>query len=134
MVVQLTGANDRTVRNWFEAKNGPSGELLVALCRHSDEVLDTVLRLAGRTLHALANGRDALARLIRATPKAIAGTGLLLALGSGVPALLSGTPFLTHRWAIVGDLAIGTALVFDIGVYLTVVGAVLTFFDFYMEA
>ena len=52
MVVQLTGANDRTVRNWFEAKNGPSGELLVALCRHSDEVLDTVLRLAGRTLHA----------------------------------------------------------------------------------
>jgi hypothetical protein len=51
MVVQLTGANARTVRNWFEAKNGPSGELLVALCRHSDEVLDTVLRLAGRTLY-----------------------------------------------------------------------------------
>ena len=51
MVVRLTGANERTVRNWFEAKNGPSGELLVALCRHSDEVLETVLRLAGRTLH-----------------------------------------------------------------------------------
>jgi multicomponent Na+:H+ antiporter subunit B len=89
---------------------------------------------AGCTLHALANGRDALTRLIRVTPKAIAGTGLLLALGSGIPALVSGTPFLTHRWAFVGDFAIGTALVFDIGVYLTVVGAVLTFFDFYMEA
>ena len=51
MVVRLTGANERTVRNWFEAKNGPSGELLVEWCRHSDKVLDTVLRLAGRRLH-----------------------------------------------------------------------------------
>ena len=93
-----------------------------------------LIAAAGCTLHALANGRDALARLIRATPKAIAGTGLLLALGSGLPALVSGTPFLTHSWAVVGDFAIGTTLVFDIGVYLTVVGAVLTFFDFYMEA
>ena len=54
VVVQLTGANERTVRNWFEAKNGPSGELLVALCRHSDEVLATVLKLAGRALHGRA--------------------------------------------------------------------------------
>jgi hypothetical protein len=50
-VVELTGANERTVRNWFEARNGPSGDLLVALCRHSDEVLATVLNLAGRRLH-----------------------------------------------------------------------------------
>jgi hypothetical protein len=50
-VVQLTGANARTVRNWFTAKNAPSGELLVALCGHSDEVLATVLRLAGREVH-----------------------------------------------------------------------------------
>ena len=48
-VVALTGANERTVRNWFEAKNGPGGEYLVALCRHSDEVLATILTLAGRT-------------------------------------------------------------------------------------
>lgn len=93
-----------------------------------------LIAAAGCTLHALANGRDALERLIRATPKAIAGTGLLLAIASGVPALAFGTPFLTHRWTFVGDFAIGTALLFDIGVYLTVVGAVLTFFDFYMEA
>jgi len=25
-VVALTGANERAVRNWFEAKNGPNGE------------------------------------------------------------------------------------------------------------
>jgi len=54
VVVQLTGANERTVRNWFAGKNGPSGELLVALCGHSDEVLATVLRLAGRAVHGRA--------------------------------------------------------------------------------
>jgi len=54
VVVQLTGANERTVRNWFTAKNGPSGDLLVALCAHSDEVLATVLKLAGRAVHARA--------------------------------------------------------------------------------
>jgi len=48
-VVSLTGANERAVRNWFDAKNGPSGEYLVRLCQHSHEVLATVLRLSGRT-------------------------------------------------------------------------------------
>lgn len=47
-VVRLTRANERAVRNWFEAKNAPSGENLVILMRLSDEVLETVLRLAGR--------------------------------------------------------------------------------------
>jgi hypothetical protein len=48
-VARLAGANERAVKNWFQAKNAPSGELLVALCRHSELVLETVLRLAGRT-------------------------------------------------------------------------------------
>ena len=50
-VVALTGANERAVRNWFEAKNGPNGEFLIALCRHSDQVLETFLLLAGRRDH-----------------------------------------------------------------------------------
>ena len=50
-VVALTGANERAVRNWFDAKNGPNGEFLIALCRHSDQVLETLLLLAGRTEH-----------------------------------------------------------------------------------
>jgi len=47
-VVGLTGANERAVKNWFQAKNGPSGEFLIALCRHSDHVLETVLLMSGR--------------------------------------------------------------------------------------
>jgi hypothetical protein len=53
-VVALTGANERAVRNWFDAKNGPNGEFLIALCRHSDQTLETFLLLAGRTEHVKA--------------------------------------------------------------------------------
>jgi hypothetical protein len=49
IVVALTGANERAVKNWFDAKNGPSGEFIIALCAHSDEVLETLLLMAGRT-------------------------------------------------------------------------------------
>src|SRR5262245_16384319 len=67
-VVALTGANERAVRNWFEAKNGPNGEFLIALCRHSDQVLETFLLLAGRTDHLrarkLARAKDVLEEML----------------------------------------------------------------------
>ncbi|WP_424628844.1 hypothetical protein [Bradyrhizobium sp. SYSU BS000235] len=47
-VVALTKANERAVKNWFSAKNGPTGEHLVDLVRSSDEVLEAVLLLSGR--------------------------------------------------------------------------------------
>ncbi len=47
-VMRFTGAGERTVRNWFEGKNGPNGENLVELVRHSDEVLVALLFMAGR--------------------------------------------------------------------------------------
>jgi hypothetical protein len=47
-VVYVTGATERAVKNWFQAKNGPSGDSLIKLCRHSDSVLEAVLLLAGR--------------------------------------------------------------------------------------
>ncbi|MGE0702961.1 MAG: hypothetical protein AB7P22_03390 [Vicinamibacterales bacterium] len=50
-VMHVAGVRERTVKNWFQAKNGPNGESLVQLCRHSDQVLETVLRLAGREKH-----------------------------------------------------------------------------------
>lgn len=47
-VARLTRSNEATVKNWFSARNGPSGAGLVTLMRHSDDVLKTVLRLSGR--------------------------------------------------------------------------------------
>ena len=61
-VAQLTASNERAVRNWFEAKNGPSGENLVVLMRHSDLVLRTVLGLADRQDLVVAVGLASLRR------------------------------------------------------------------------
>lgn len=38
-VAAWTGANEKTVKNWFSVTYGPGGEHLVALARYSDEVL-----------------------------------------------------------------------------------------------
>jgi hypothetical protein len=48
IVVGFTHANERAVKNWFEAKNAPAGRHLISLVRHSDAMLETFLLLAGR--------------------------------------------------------------------------------------
>ena len=58
--------------------------------------------------------------------------GLALAVGSGLVPLLFGRPFLTQGVLFLegvplyGELEVASALAFDLGVYLTVVGALLT--------
>jgi len=47
-VALLARANERAVKNWFDAKNAPNGELLVRLIEHSDDVLESILALAHR--------------------------------------------------------------------------------------
>lgn len=67
-VARLASANERAVRNWFEGKNGPSGDNLIGLMRHSDAVLESVLSLAGRgpltTTEGLARVRRQLVDLL----------------------------------------------------------------------
>jgi hypothetical protein len=47
-VARWTDVGERTIKNWFAGTNGPSGNHLIALLRHSDEVLEACLLLAGR--------------------------------------------------------------------------------------
>lgn len=61
-VSQLTRSNERAVRNWFDGKNGPSGENLIILMRHSDLVLRTILTLADRQDLVVAIGLAGLRR------------------------------------------------------------------------
>ena len=46
--MRWTGASERTAKNWIAGSHGPSGENLISLLRHSDEVLIGLLTLAGR--------------------------------------------------------------------------------------
>ena len=81
-------------------------------------------------LYSIAFGVDAARRALLVTPSTLLGVGLLVALTSGLPGVVSGQPFMTAQWAelMFGSnvVAIGTPLVFDVGVFLAVIGVVLT--------
>jgi len=69
--------------------------------------------------------------VLRIDPRNLLGIGLLLATVSGLPSLLQGQAYLTSLWwdvevPLFGELKLSTPLVFDIGVYLVVIGTVLT--------
>lgn len=86
----------------------------------------------GLVFHALAKGGAATRRALRVPPVALAGAGLLLALAAGLPAMLgSGQPFLTQLW--IAGTPLGTALLFDIGVYAVVVGFAAAFLLPFLE-
>lgn len=65
IVSRITSANERAVKNWFEARNGPSGENLVELMRHSDAVLEAVLAASGRSGRLLFSKVEALEKPLR---------------------------------------------------------------------
>jgi multicomponent Na+:H+ antiporter subunit B len=80
----------------------------------------------GFVFHAIALGPAATRRALRLEPLAWAGIGLALATASGLPALLwHGEPLLTHQW--LDGVPVGTAIPFDVGVYLVVLGFALAF-------
>ncbi len=64
-------------------------------------------------------------RRLKFTPTQIAGIGLILAIGSGLLPMLHNLPFLTGLW-LEAFIVIGTPLIFDIGVYLTILGSILS--------
>ena len=85
----------------------------------------------GFALFAIAEGPVVVRRAIRMAPQKIAMGGLGLAIVSGLAAPLTGRPFLTGIWWIwnkgqVEELAIGTPLFFDVGVFFAVLGTILT--------
>ena len=85
---------------------------------------------ASFVLYAIAFGVDAARRALLVRPSTLLGVGLLVAFLSGVPGVLAGQAFMTAIWTTVAAgsvaTAVGTPLVFDIGVFIAVIGVVLT--------
>ncbi len=81
--------------------------------------------VAGAALAFLALGVDVptARQSLRARPEALMAAGLLLAALSGTVGLVTGAPFLRGVWIAPGGLAIGTPIVFDVGVFFVVLGA-----------
>lgn len=86
---------------------------------------------AALVLLLLAFDIKTVANLLPIDYKTLVAVGLLFAVGTGSGALLFDAPFLTHAFKyvyfpIIGKTSLHTAVLFDIGVYLVVVGVTMT--------
>ena len=88
---------------------------------------------AAFALYALAYGVAAARQVLRLDARTLLAAGLLIVLSVAVLPLALGLPLLAHRHFWIepalpgfGQLPLGTPLLFDLGVYLIVVGAALT--------
>ena len=85
-----------------------------------------LIAAAGFALIAFAEGTPAARRALRLDPITLGALGLIAALVSGFASALAGLAPFTGLWAEAAGYAISTVLLFDIGVYLAVLGAILT--------
>jgi len=81
-------------------------------------------------LYAFASSVEDARALLRFDPHLLMGAGILLAVASAIPAAVQGDAPLAGVWRTIdlpggSDLKLGTPLLFDLGVYLTVIGSVL---------
>ncbi len=85
---------------------------------------------AAFVLYAIASGFSASRRALLVDPSTLLNMGLLIALTSGMIGIFMGQPFMTATWTSLGPepagVLIGTPLLFDVGVFLAVIGVVLT--------
>jgi multicomponent Na+:H+ antiporter subunit B len=86
----------------------------------------------GFVVYAIACGTQAAREALRVAPERIAMAGLGIALFAGVAAVFDGDVFFTGQWLFLGatetekGLPLSTVLVFDVGVYLVVMGSILS--------
>lgn len=77
------------------------------------------------SLYALAFDVSSARRLLHMHVKQLMGIGIGIAALAGVLGLVAGRPFMTGLWP--DAIKVGTPVLFDLGVFLTVISVVLTF-------
>ena len=87
--------------------------------------IGALVAVIGFALLMLAESAAYVRRRLYYSPLNIAAVGIGLALLAGILGLLTGQPFLTGLWWK-DILPLGTPLLFDVGVYLAVLGGVLS--------
>lgn len=88
---------------------------------------------AAFTLYSVADGPEAARRALRIDPRTLIASGLLVAAGTGILPLVIDEPFLSAKWGTldlpgVPSVTLGTPLLFDIGVFVVVLGVTQTIF------
>lgn len=99
----------------WQGHHAPGGGFIAAL-----------VAATGFALVVLSMGPAAVNKGLRISPSYLMGAGMLLALFSGAVGVMQGKPFLTGLWWPAQKALIGTPFLFDTGVFLVVLGAILT--------
>ena len=107
----------------FAGHNAPGGGFIGGL-----------VAAAALVLRFVAHGPDDVRRMVRVRPEKLLGTGVLLAALAAIAPMLVGGQLLssdtfTAALPLIGKVKGSSVLVFDIGVYLVVIGLVLTMLD-----
>ncbi len=82
-------------------------------------------------LHSIAFDTDSARRMLHMPPRMLIAVGLLVAAVAAIIGLGFGDPILTSHWAdfdapLFGHTSLGSPLIFDVGVFMVVIGVVLT--------
>ena len=89
-----------------------------------------LIAAAALAIYGIATGTGALRRALRFHPLSISGTGLLMATLAGLLSALFRVPFMTGLWVTLTlgetEVPLSSVMLFDLGVYLVVVGAITT--------
>jgi multicomponent Na+:H+ antiporter subunit B len=99
----------------WKGHHAPGGGFIAALVASS-----------GFALVVLSEGTATVRKGIYLPPQYLIGAGILLAVAAGAAGVVTGQPFLTGLWGPADKALAGTPLLFDVGVFLVVLGAVLT--------
>jgi multicomponent Na+:H+ antiporter subunit B len=97
--------------------------IIVLLRGHNDPgggFIGGLIAASSAAVYGMAHGVGEVRRLLRFNPLAYAGAGVLVAIASGLVALVFGTSFLTAHW--LPFYIFGVPGLFDVGVYLVVFG------------
>lgn len=85
-----------------------------------------LIAACGFVVHSFASGVAEARRAVKIDPSTIGILGLVCALAAGLMAAPLGAAPFAGIWAEVGGYAISSVLLFDVGVYLAVLGGILT--------
>jgi multicomponent Na+:H+ antiporter subunit B len=109
-----------SVNSFFSGHNAPGGGFVGGL-----------MASGALLLLYISYGMSAMKRVIRVDFRYFIGSGLLIAVLTGAGSFLFGAEFFSHTFGyfnlpLLGKTELATAMLFDLGVYLTVVGVTMT--------
>ncbi|MBW2451869.1 MAG: MnhB domain-containing protein [Deltaproteobacteria bacterium] len=97
--------------------NAPGGGFIAGL-----------MAVAASSAYALIFNSSKASKKMPLLPARLSVSGVLVALASGLPAVFQGLPYLSHPWWTLSlggfKLSLSTVMLFDLGVYLAVWGAI----------